>query len=264
MEKFPILIRLASPSKVFIQSLAAGADLRFADPDGTPLDFQIERWDVAAGKAEVWVKVPKIDANSDKDYIVAFWGKANPSWLSDGSKVFAASLGFAGVWHLGEGGAQSRVNSVGTGNHGTPRNFDGDERREGVIGMADSLDGSFNGDYLDVGSGFAGVGNGFTFSVWAFSTVVRTYSHLMDFGNGMSTDNVVLGRSGNSQSIYYQAYNGSKASLELIAENAIEERTWVHLGVTQTGNEVSLYKNGVKVVYMPNAVLLRNILRTRN
>jgi hypothetical protein len=264
IERFPILIRIASPSKVLTQSLAAGADLRFADPDGTPLDLQIERWDAAAGKAEVWVNVPKIDANSDKDYIVAYWGKANPAWLSDGSKVFPGSMGFSGVWHLGEGGTQSRVNSVGTGNHATPRNYDGDERREGVIGMADSLDGAATGDYLDLGSGFANIGNGFTFSVWVHSTGVGIFSHILDLGNGTSQDNVVFGRYDTTQSVYYHAYTESKASSRLIVENAIEERSWVHLGLTQYGNEVSVYKNGVKLGYMTNSVLLRNILRSKN
>ncbi len=139
MERFPILIRLASPSKVLVQSLAAGADLRFADPDGTPLNFQIERWDAAAGKAEVWVNVPKIDANSNKDFIIMYWGKLTARPTSNSTAVFSAADKYQGVWHFDEasGGA---VDATANGFKGTPVGVIAGNA--GVIGSAYTFNGA--------------------------------------------------------------------------------------------------------------------------
>ncbi|MCP4710914.1 MAG: DUF2341 domain-containing protein, partial [Planctomycetes bacterium] len=54
---FPIVIRLDSVNFNFGEALPKGEDLRFSKPDGTALFYSIERWDAAAKRAEIWVKV---------------------------------------------------------------------------------------------------------------------------------------------------------------------------------------------------------------
>jgi biopolymer transport protein ExbB len=77
--------------------------LRFSDPDGTPLPHVVERWDSATGRAEIWVRVPKVDGNSATDHVVMRWG--NPAAKDPGAgAVFDRSAGFAAVWHLDEAG----------------------------------------------------------------------------------------------------------------------------------------------------------------
>ncbi len=66
---FPVLIQLDSSNFNFSQADPNGADIRFADSDGTQLSFEIERWDGANQKAIIWVRVPQVDGNSNQDYI---------------------------------------------------------------------------------------------------------------------------------------------------------------------------------------------------
>ncbi|MDB5050345.1 MAG: hypothetical protein JWO30_3416 [Fibrobacteres bacterium] len=276
MQNVPVLIRISSSvpgqARILTQSLASGSDLRFADADGTHLDFQIDRWDPVAGKAEIWVRVPQVDANSSADYVVAYWGKAGAGYLSDGSKVFPAGNGFAGVWHLGEGSQQTRVNSVGGGNHASPKNYDGDERSAGVIGMADSLDGQTNGDYLDLGAGFADFRAGLTYTVWVYATAAGAYERFLDIGNGPAADNILLARDGTGRNLALHIYAGSAWDLELVATDVVDSRKWVQLGVTITANSsvtgakntAVIYKNGVKVAEGSLSQPISNLARTKN
>lgn len=264
LKDFPVLIRLDAKSAIFVQSLAAGYDLRFADADGTHLDYQVERWDALQGKAEIWVRVPQVDGNSDKDYITAYWGRSGADIVSDGAKVFPSQNGFMGVWHLGEGGAQTRSNSVGGGNHGTAANYDGDERVEGVVGMADSLDGGTPGDYLDLGSGFADFSGGFTFSVWVCTNGMGLWEHFLDLGNGTSTDNLLFGRRDSSNIIYVQTYTGTLVTGGLTINHGIDEGVWTQLTITASGQDLAFYKNGLRFQSGKLGQALGKVARTRN
>lgn len=100
--QFPLLVRLDSNSASFAKMLPAGADIRFADPDGTLLPHEIESFDAAAKTCVAWVRVPAIDALSQSDYIVLFWNNPAAQSSSNSSAVFDTALGYAGIWHFGE------------------------------------------------------------------------------------------------------------------------------------------------------------------
>jgi hypothetical protein len=55
---FPVCIRLTSSNFTFSQARNNGADIRLTKSDNTSLPYEIERWNAAAGAAEIWVKVP--------------------------------------------------------------------------------------------------------------------------------------------------------------------------------------------------------------
>ncbi len=57
---FPVLIRLYKDSFPFSQAKPTGEDVRFSRDDGTPLAYQIENWDAAAGTASIWVRLPMV------------------------------------------------------------------------------------------------------------------------------------------------------------------------------------------------------------
>ena len=97
---FPVLVRLTSSNFDFTQAQSNGGDLRFTNQDNSPIAYEIERWDAAAGAAEVWVKM-------DTD----LWGRQRPSHhhvlgksgrarASSSASVFDTANGFQGVWHL--------------------------------------------------------------------------------------------------------------------------------------------------------------------
>jgi hypothetical protein len=101
---YPLLLRLDNTNFDFLQTQTNGIDIRFASAEGSHLSFEIERWDFAAQKALVWVKVDHIYGNSSTQYITMYWGNASASYMSDSEAVFDNNDGFVGVWHLREDG----------------------------------------------------------------------------------------------------------------------------------------------------------------
>ena len=99
-KNFPLLVRLNEDFFNFSQAKSDGADIRFSS-NGAPLQYQIERWDAAAGNAEIWVRIPTIRGN-EQQAIRMHWGHGKVSSESHGEQVFQTTEGFAAVWHLGD------------------------------------------------------------------------------------------------------------------------------------------------------------------
>ena len=101
IEGFPVLVRLSGDWFDFSQAKPAGEDLRFSTKDGAALAYEIDQWDVAAGTASVWVRMPRIEGNA-KQPIRVSWGKADAVSESNGAAVFNDANGYLSVWHLDE------------------------------------------------------------------------------------------------------------------------------------------------------------------
>jgi hypothetical protein len=105
VSNFPALVRLTNSNYDFTQALSGGEDIRFAKSDGTPLPYEIERWDGTNNQAEIWVKVDTVYGNDSAHYITMYWGASTGSAtvsLSNSAAVFDTSNGFQGVWHMGQ------------------------------------------------------------------------------------------------------------------------------------------------------------------
>jgi hypothetical protein len=256
---FPLLVRLTAENFDFPQAQPDGRDIRFSKPDGTPLPYEIERWDAAGQAAEIWVKVDTIRGGDAAQSLRMYWG--NPA-APDGQRdeaIFGAGNGFEAVWHLG-GGTGARANAAG-GNPALPSRYDGDESVTGVIAGADSLDGLAAGDYLDLGGGYAAMAGGMTFTVWAYPTAIRQWSHLLDLGNGADTDNIVLGRWDTTSGLEYVNWSGAAHSA-INAPGQIDPLRWQLLGVAVSGKTVRLYKDGALVASDTSAIPIRDVARS--
>ncbi len=99
---FPMLIRLTAADFDFSQAAPDGSDLRFSNGDGSELPYQIDRWDVPAGRAEIWVKLPRVPGNDSSAAFLMHWGNAAAGPHSSGAAVFGGEAGDAAVWHLDE------------------------------------------------------------------------------------------------------------------------------------------------------------------
>lgn len=74
--EFPVLVALDASLIDDLALLDPAHDLRFFDPDtNLDLPFEVERWD-PAGESLLWVKVPQIDARSQTDGILMYFGPA--------------------------------------------------------------------------------------------------------------------------------------------------------------------------------------------
>lgn len=97
---FPLLIRLDPFTFDFSGARSDGRDIRFAKNDGTPLRYEIERWNPAGRKAAVWVLMDTVYAANNSQSIVIYWGKPDAQDFSNGAAVFDTANGFSGVWHF--------------------------------------------------------------------------------------------------------------------------------------------------------------------
>ena len=112
-----------------------GADLRFSDAEGNPLDHEIEIWNTN-GVSLVWVKVPSLNASTK---ITAYYGW-NFAPLVDPKAVW--SNGYVGVWHMGaDSGVYTQQDSTTNGLNLTCPDwvYEGFTGRSGVANGVDGI-----------------------------------------------------------------------------------------------------------------------------
>ncbi|MBP6991860.1 MAG: DUF2341 domain-containing protein [Spirochaetes bacterium] len=167
VSNFPLLVRLSDPGLIDIVRDGA-PDIRFRDPDGTPLAYQIERWDKSLDAAEVWVLVPQIDGNSNTDYITMhFDDKSNDTvpGRQEPGKVFGTGNQFAGVWHMNEADGLTVVDSTANKNNSVARSTTRSANE--LIGGAQYFNNT-NSIRIAHNTTLNGTsGSGMTISVWA-------------------------------------------------------------------------------------------------
>jgi PKD repeat protein len=245
---FPVLIRL-NPGNFsgFANTLAGGADIRFAKKDGTHLAYQIERWVDGASNndtAEIWVKLDTVYGNNSTQSIKLFWGKSSAGDSSSGSAVFDTANGFQAAWHLGEPGTGNTIdatinNYTGTAN-GTTRPVD----TIGIIGRAKKFDGAAS--YFDVTGSASGKlnfpqGGPYTISAWVYTNVANGAYH--DFvAKGDHQYSVDISNSNNWQITEFKDNVGWVAAGSAAAAGA-----WQYFAGVRNGTGISLYVNGVHV-----------------
>jgi len=97
---FPVLVRLHRDFFPFSEAAKDGRDIRFSSGE-EPLAFEVERCDVEAGTASIWVRIPEIIGN-DRQELEIHWGNSDATSESNGKAVFNQSNGYISVWHLGD------------------------------------------------------------------------------------------------------------------------------------------------------------------
>ena len=235
LNDFAVLVALDS-TRIDYAACPGGANLRFTDPDGTQLAYEIESWDAAA-KSFVWVRVPKIDHASDADFIYMHYGDATLSDAQMPSQVWANA---DGVWHL----------SQDPGGHGLGDIKDSTGSRDGTASFAMS-----SGDLVDamVGKGYRlnGTGGGvdalsaleasYTWSAWLKGDAAPTTANgnHEPVCNGDTTFNFAWDH-GNA------AFAGAAAHRDVTAwrtaqASGLVANTWYHLTGTFNGTQLCLY-----------------------
>jgi len=132
---FPVLIRLTNTDFTFSQAKAGGDDLRFAKSTGAPLAYEIERWDAANGRAEIWVRTDTLFGNDSTQCITMFWGNPAATRISNGSLVFDTAAGFKAVWHFSQDCVDATLNHMNGTNYGA-------SDTQGIVGNSKLLDGT--------------------------------------------------------------------------------------------------------------------------
>ena len=134
--------------------------------------------------------------------------------------------------------------------------------RNGVKCSALGLNGSFIKLSEDVY-----FNSSFTISVWIYPDQAGHYARVIDFGNGVETDNVVLSFTGNYnlKPYFYVTGPTSGGSMKAFSDIALVQNKWSFLVATYNGTHGNIYINGEKTGTSNNLFFFPgNIVRKSN
>lgn len=124
-------------------------------------------------------------------------------------------------------------------------------------GQAMVFDGA--NDFVDLPDDFSDFSGGITISVWAKPASVANWSRFVDIGNGAASDNILLARNSNTNSLTFEIYIGGTSAGQITAGNALVLNEWQMFVATVDGEgNVALYKNGQRIqtgrTQLPNII----------
>ncbi len=255
---FPMLVRLEGPAFPFNQAAVDGSDLRFTKLDGTPLNFEIERWNRDSLKAEIWVAMDTVYGNSETQGLTMYWGNKLTAGKSAGPAVFDTAKGFQTVWHMRED--RSGVGQASLYRDATGHGYNGMDSiqasgKDGIIGLGQEFSG--DSDYIHIPHFVTSLSKqSFSISLWfrvdgPGGTILGQYSPdgLWDFGErslyfgdgtqilppytgGQCKDRPITpGRCVNGLIPSFVAFSGGYN----ISDKAVGVNEWHHLAYTWAG-----------------------------
>jgi hypothetical protein len=237
---YPLLVRLNAANFDFSQT--GRNAIRFSGAGGVKLPYQVERWDSAAGLAEIWVRIDTLRAQDSGQALRMHWGNPAAIDRSSGKTVFDTAAGFAGVWHLQEG-------AMGKGHPGlygdaTALGNDGDDEvgsvlNEGVAGLGQRLD---SGDFIPVtrmDPRLTGVSR-FTLSAWIkLDTGVARRENVMKLS---TTFGLQVTNKGFLQA---EISDGKAFLLSGTGTVSVRDGKWHQISARYDGKTLSVYRDGV-------------------
>lgn len=244
---FPMLVRLDSANFDFTECRPDGGDLRFAKAGGrAALPYEIERWDTAAKRAEVWVRLDTVKGEDDSQHFLAYWGNDTALNRGDGRAVFDTGAGHAGVWHLAEDARNAHLghrDATGNANHGTGSGFTDSSMVDGAIGAAQRFTGADEeirvADHasLDVGTG------DFTLSLWARAETLSGTQQMVSKRVSPGSDyEIQMLADGNVESQVGQ----DPDVLVVRGRNTLRPGDWHHLALQRRGDRVTVFLDGAE------------------
>ncbi len=237
LEGFPLHVSLNSSRIDYAAAKADGADLRFEDAQGTPLPYEIERWN-PAGTSTVWVRVPAIADNANTD-IVMYYGNPDAADAQNAPGVWDAD--YLGVWHLADA-HDSTATSTSTNNGGTPI--------EGKLGPAMDFAGNGSDDHVD--TGLMTFTSRFTVEAWinpgGAATVGTAASPVSGHPNYM-----LLYSCGSATFCETVLFNHDNNQLTSFAEFSVAAQDWSYVVGRYDGATIRAFVNGGQVDSNPTS-----------
>jgi hypothetical protein len=237
VDDFPVLVRLDKSDFDFSQ--AHGDDIRFSDMQGKRLRYEIERWDSAGAKAEIWVRVDRVLGNSASQFITMHWGVPKAEGFSEGRRVFSAEAGFSGAWHLSETAPDTVANDLYADAAGYDPASDRTASldRSGVVGFGAGFGGS---DYIAVAAADPLLQPNAAVTVSAWMRAPRTGAA---GGTLLSMGDTYALRVNPNGSARFQVFTGTYAAVESKGLNLLDS-AWHHVAATYDGTALALYVDG--------------------
>ncbi len=237
LDNFVVLVVLDAARVDYAAIKPNGANLRFTDPDGTLLAYQIDEWS-AGGTSYVWVRVPQIDASSNTDYIYLHYG--DPV-LADAQNPTAVWANHRAVWHLSEDPGPGGLGQIkdATGAHdGTASAMATADRVASVVGNGMHFGG--NGEGI---TATAIVAPTYTWSMWIRGATAPALGNRNKepINNGDVNFNFAWDHS-------VAAYVGAAAQRDAtqwrsVSPAGIAAMTWYFLAGTYDGTNLCVYRD---------------------
>lgn len=245
---FPYFVRLSQASFNFSQALKNGEDIRFANPKGAHLPYEIEQWDSAGQAAAIWVKVDTIRGNDSVQSIKMYWGRSGSASASNGAAVFDTANKFKLVYHLNEnpsGGANCIKDRTINSNNGTPNGgLASSDLINGYIGKGLNLNSS-KSQYL-VSAKNIGIGGAAprTVSFWMNTNDMTDKISMVCWGSDTSSSEFGVFLSKSDFFIWgYGGGNDFDAGPPLRPESGI----WLYITALYDGATAYFYVNGNQI-----------------
>jgi hypothetical protein len=245
----PVLVRLTASnfSDGFTQSSGRGADLRFTKVgDAVRLPYQIERWDSASKKAEIWVLVDTVKGGTVTS-LRMHWAKPGAADSSRGSAVFGTAQGYQAVMHMNGAGTGNEQDA--TANAFTATAVGSPTGAEGVIGRARVLsnptDGASGSGQYFVLENSAGsnlnfpVFGSYTLSAWVHSTGSGSNGKVI-VGKGDTQYALQINQSTLLECVEFQGGVG----WNYMTVQPPAEGEWHHVTYVRSGESMFLYMDG--------------------
>jgi hypothetical protein len=114
-----------------------------------------------------------------------------------------------------------------------------------TFGSCLSLDGA--DDYVSVPDLAADYAGGLTVEAWVFYSSFKSWSRIIDFGNGPSTNNFLLANAGTTNNLAFHVY-AAGAAKTVEAPGVLKTDAWLHVAaVVDAAGGATLYVNGAPV-----------------
>ncbi len=241
---FPVLVTLNSSRIDYANTDDAGADIRFTDPDGTVLSYELEKWN-EAGSSYVWVRIPQIDIDSNADSVYIYYGNDAAADASDPDGVWPSNE-YSMVYHFDEAFGAGTVsdatgNTSGTVQAGTALG------QSGRVGDAADFTTSVGG--IALGSvGAPTLTASTTVSFWIRSTDYTTPARQNPYGQaygGWGTMTIEI----NGTISWFHGSNGANGNVYAAyptAASYMANNQWIHVTLVRNNSNKTYawYKNG--------------------
>lgn len=222
----PVLIRLHTGNFDFLSANDNGSDLRLvAGDDKTELKFHVEKWDGMNQLALVWVKIPKLSAQTEA---FLYFGNEKAAPVISTAGTYDAS---SAIYHFAEPGGNPQDSG--------PNNLHAEQSSAQRVAAS----------FANGGVGFSGsqsitlpainAGSGYSFSVWIKPSALGGI--LLESGNlNVSLENGMV-----------KVQSGAAS---VISSTALSAGKWHHLGFT-VSDALRVYVDGKPAGETPGAAL---------
>jgi hypothetical protein len=246
---FPLSVKITADADIGTLARSDGYDIRFATTTGALLSYEREEYHVSSGSGSgvFWVKIPRIDADTDTDFYI-YYGRKDAGDGSSASSVWDSN--FKGVWHL-SGATLSVTDSTGL-NTTTNTGFSSTNGKIDGAGINTTTSGGNNisaGDVSALNSAAA-----FTIDSWVKFTAFDSASGInavISKGSIYNYGNDLLLFAGSDGTLTLQVDNGSDGGA---TGSVLSTNTWYHIisvfDGSQTGNanRLKVWLNGQQEV----------------